>query len=136
MASVESRHRSPTAAPLQPHGRRQYSLWAARRDTTGDRGGQLSLGQKQLISIARAILKRPRLLILDEATSSVDTQTERLIQQALLELLGRQTSFVIAHRLSTIRSADRILVIKKGRIIEEGTHGALVKGRGQYHDLY
>jgi ATP-binding cassette subfamily B protein len=102
----------------------------------GEGGCQLSLGQKQLISIARAILKRPRLLILDEATSSVDTETERLIQQALLQLLGGQTSFVIAHRLSTIRAADRILVIEKGCVIEEGAHDALVKCRGHYHDLY
>ena len=102
----------------------------------GEGGNQLSLGQKQLISIARAILKRPRLLVMDEATSSVDTETERLIQHALLELLGGQTSFVIAHRLSTIRAADRILVIEKGKIVEQGTHAALVKHRGHYHDLY
>jgi ATP-binding cassette, subfamily B, bacterial len=102
----------------------------------GEGGNQLSLGQKQLISIARAILKRPRLLVMDEATSSVDTETERLIQHALLELLAGQTSFVIAHRLSTIRAADRILVIEKGKITEQGTHETLVKHRGQYHDLY
>lgn len=102
----------------------------------GEGGNQLSLGQKQLISIARAILKRPRLLVLDEATSSVDTETERLIQRALLSLLGRQTSFVIAHRLSTIRAADRILVVEKGEVIEQGTHAALLKRRGHYHELY
>jgi ATP-binding cassette subfamily B protein len=102
----------------------------------GEGGNQLSLGQKQLISIVRAILKRPRLLIMDEATSSVDTETEQLIQHALLELLGGQTSFVIAHRLSTIRAADRILVIEKGKITEQGTHEALLKRRGHYHDLY
>jgi ATP-binding cassette subfamily B protein len=108
-----------------------------RYDTeVGEGGNQLSLGQKQLISIARAMLKRPRLLVMDEATSSVDTETERLIQRALLGLLGRQTSFVIAHRLSTIRAADRIIVIEKGKIVEQGTHGALVKLRGQYRDLY
>jgi len=108
-----------------------------RYDTeVGEGGNQLSLGQKQLISIARAMLKRPRLLVMDEATSSVDTETERLIQRALLGLLGRQTSFVIAHRLSTIRAADRIIVIEKGKIIEQGTHAALVKLRGQYRDLY
>ncbi|MGD9636342.1 MAG: ABC transporter ATP-binding protein [Pirellulales bacterium] len=102
----------------------------------GEGGNQLSLGQKQLISIARAILKRPRLVILDEATSSVDTETERLIQYALLELLEGRTSFVIAHRLSTIRAADRILVIEKGRVIEQGTHGELVRLGGHYRDLY
>ena len=102
----------------------------------GEGGNQLSLGQKQLISIARAILKRPRLVVMDEATSSVDTETERLIQHALLELLGGRTSFVIAHRLSTIRAADRILVIEKGKVIEQGTHDALVRRRGHYHDLY
>ena len=102
----------------------------------GEGGNQLSLGQKQLISIARAILKRPRLLVMDEATSSVDTETERLIQKALLELLGHQTSFVIAHRLSTIRAADRILVIEKGKVVEQGTHEALVRHRGHYHELY
>ena len=102
----------------------------------GEGGNQLSLGQKQLISIARAILKRPRLLVMDEATSSVDTETERLIQKALLELLGHQTSFVIAHRLSTIRAADRILVIEKGKVVEQGTHEALVRHRGSYHELY
>jgi ATP-binding cassette subfamily B protein len=102
----------------------------------GEGGNQLSLGQKQLISIARAILKRPRLVILDEATSSVDTETERMIQRALVELLAGRTSFVIAHRLSTIRAADRILVIEKGRVIEQGTHHSLVRVRGHYHDLY
>lgn len=102
----------------------------------GEGGNQLSLGQKQLISIARAILKRPRLVILDEATSSVDTETERLIQHALLELLEGRTSFVIAHRLSTIRAADRILVIEKGRVVEQGTHDTLLRERGHYHDLY
>jgi ATP-binding cassette, subfamily B, bacterial len=102
----------------------------------GEGGNQLSLGQKQLISIARAILKRPRLLVMDEATSSIDTETERLIQHALLELLGGQTSFVIAHRLSTIRAADRILVIEKGNVIEQGTHEELVGLHGHYYDLY
>jgi ATP-binding cassette subfamily B protein len=102
----------------------------------GEGGNQLSLGQKQLISIARAMLKRPRLLVMDEATSSVDTETERLIQRALLGMLGRQTSFVIAHRLSTIRAADRIIVIEKGKVIEQGTHDVLVKLRGHYHDLH
>ncbi|MBI5031512.1 MAG: ABC transporter ATP-binding protein [Chloroflexi bacterium] len=102
----------------------------------GEGGAILSGGQRQLISFARALLADPRILILDEATSSVDTQTERVIQAALERLLKDRTSFVIAHRLSTITRADKILVIDKGRIIEEGTHLELVQKRGQYFDLY
>ncbi len=102
----------------------------------GERGGGLSQGQRQLISIARAALANPRILILDEATSSVDTRTERLIQQALEKLLEGRTSFVIAHRLSTIRNADQVLVLKDGQIIERGTHEDLLKAGGFYYDLY
>ncbi|MEA3459645.1 MAG: ATP-binding cassette domain-containing protein, partial [Chloroflexota bacterium] len=102
----------------------------------GERGHTLSHGQRQLIAIARAVLADPRILILDEATSSVDTRTELLIQRALGELLGGRTSFVIAHRLSTIRNADRVLVINDGRIVERGTHESLLAAGGLYHDLY
>jgi ATP-binding cassette, subfamily B, multidrug efflux pump len=102
----------------------------------GERGSGLSQGQRQLLSIARAALSNPRILILDEATSSVDTRTERLIQKALEELLHGRTSFVIAHRLSTIRHADQLLVLKDGEIIERGKHDELLKQRGFYHDLY
>ena len=102
----------------------------------GERGHNLSQGQRQLISIARAILADPHILILDEATSSVDTRTERLIQRALDELLHGRTSFVIAHRLSTIRNADQVLVIDQGEIIEQGTHATLMEARGKYYDLY
>jgi ATP-binding cassette subfamily B multidrug efflux pump len=102
----------------------------------GERGHNLSQGQRQLISIARAILADPSVLILDEATSSVDTRTELLIQKALSELLRGRTSFVIAHRLSTIRSADQVLVIDQGEIIERGTHASLMEQRGRYYDLY
>ncbi len=102
----------------------------------GERGSGLSQGQRQLISIARAALVDPRILILDEATSSVDTRTERLIQTALQDLLRGRTSFVIAHRLSTIRNADQVLVLKDGRIIERGKHEELLQAGGFYHDLY
>lgn len=102
----------------------------------GERGGGLSQGQRQLISITRAALANPRILILDEATSSVDTRTERLIQQALEELLHGRTSFVIAHRLSTIRHADQVLVLKDGQIIERGKHAELLQARGFYYSLY
>jgi ABC-type multidrug transport system fused ATPase/permease subunit len=102
----------------------------------GEGGAILSGGQRQLISFARALLADPRILILDEATSSVDTQTERIIQTALERLLKDRTSFVIAHRLSTITRADKIVVIDKGRIVEQGTHAELLERRGRYFDLY
>jgi ATP-binding cassette subfamily B protein len=102
----------------------------------GERGSGLSQGQRQLLSIARAALANPRILILDEATSSVDTRTERLIQQAFDKLLEGRTSFVIAHRLSTIRNADQVLVLKKGEIVERGTHDELLAKQGEYYDLY
>jgi ATP-binding cassette subfamily B protein len=102
----------------------------------GERGSGLSQGQRQLISIARAALANPRILILDEATSSVDTRTERLIQRAFDQLLEGRTSFVIAHRLSTIRHADQVLMLKGGEIVERGTHDELLARRGAYYDLY
>lgn len=99
-------------------------------------GSGLSQGQRQLISIARAAVSNPPVMILDEATSSIDTQTEQLIQQAIDHLLRDRTSFLIAHRLSTIRKADLILVVRDGKIVEQGTHESLLKARGYYHDLY
>ncbi|HMR98121.1 MAG TPA: ABC transporter ATP-binding protein [Anaerolineales bacterium] len=102
----------------------------------GEGGNLLSVGQKQLISLARAVLARPELFIMDEATSSVDTLTEALIQRGMEALMRGRTSFVIAHRLSTIRKADRIVVIENGRIAEQGSHAELLKQRGHYYRLY
>jgi ATP-binding cassette subfamily B protein len=102
----------------------------------GEGGSRLSTGEKQLISFARAILADPKIFFLDEATSSIDTETEAKIQNAVETVLENRTSFIIAHRLSTIRQADRILVIEKGRIVESGNHTALMKKRGAYYTLY
>ena len=102
----------------------------------GEGGDRLSTGEKQMISFARAVLADPAIFILDEATSSVDTETEQLIQRAIARLLTGRTSFIIAHRLSTIRRADIILVVRDGRIVERGTHGELLRKKGYYYDLY
>jgi subfamily B ATP-binding cassette protein MsbA len=102
----------------------------------GERGIKLSGGQRQRIAIARAILADPRILILDEATSNLDTESESFIQESLARLMTGRTTFVIAHRLSTIRQANQILVLEKGRIIERGTHDELIEKQGRYYDLY
>jgi len=105
-------------------------------DEVGEGGNLLSVGQKQLISLARAILRKPELFIMDEATSSVDTITEDLIQQGMENLMNQRTSFIIAHRLSTIKKADRILVIEDGQIAEMGSHAELLRQKGHYYKLY
>ncbi|MBO6762385.1 MAG: ATP-binding cassette domain-containing protein, partial [Roseivirga sp.] len=102
----------------------------------GERGVKLSGGQRQRLAIARAILADPRILILDEATSNLDTESESYIQQSLNELMKGRTTFVIAHRLSTIKRADQILVIEKGEIAEQGTHDELIAKEGRYYQLY
>jgi ABC-type multidrug transport system fused ATPase/permease subunit len=102
----------------------------------GERGVKLSGGQRQRLAIARAILVNPRILILDEATSSLDTESEAFIQESLKYLLKGRTTLVIAHRLSTIRQADQILVIEKGQIAERGTHDELLELKGRYYELY
>ena len=101
-----------------------------------ERGSRLSLGQRQLVALARALLADPRILILDEATSSVDIGTERKIERALRRLLAGRTAFVIAHRLSTIRDADLIVVLEHGQVVEQGSHDELMRRRGLYTSLY
>ena len=101
-----------------------------------ERGSRLSVGQRQLISYARALLNDPSVLILDEATSSIDTETEIALQKGLDELLKGRTSFIIAHRLSTIQGADRIMYVDDGKIIESGSHEELLKQKGLYYNLY
>ena len=102
----------------------------------GERGVKLSGGQRQRIAIARAILADPKVLILDEATSNLDTESESFIQKSLTSLMKGRTTFVIAHRLSTIRQADQILVIEEGQIAERGNHDELIASKGRYFDLY
>ncbi len=101
-----------------------------------EEGSNISQGEKQLLTIARAVLKDPPILILDEATSSVDTRLERILQEAMRRVMKGRTSFVIAHRLSTIRSADLILVIRDGDIVEQGNHEELMERHGFYENLY
>ena len=102
----------------------------------GERGIKLSGGQKQRLSIARVFLKNPAILILDEATSSIDTRTERIVQDGMDKLMNGRTTFVIAHRLSTVRNSDCIMVLEQGRIIERGTHQQLIEEKGRYYQLY
>ena len=113
-----------------------HSLPNGYNTVVDDEGGSVSAGEKQLLTIARAFLADPTILILDEATSSVDTRTEVLIQRAMAALRSQRTSFVIAHRLSTIRDADIILVMDAGRIVEQGNHAELLARGGAYFTLY
>ena len=101
-----------------------------------ERGARLSIGQRQLLAFARTMVAKPGILILDEATSSIDTHTEILVQKGIEALLKDRTSFIIAHRLSTIRKADRIFVIDQGQILEEGNHQTLMEKKGAYYHLY
>ena len=133
----ETRHTTAHAAARAVSADRVAAKLEQGYDTdVGECGDKLSTGEKQLISFARAVLADPRIFVLDEATSSIDTQTEQLIQQAIDHLLQDRTSFLIAHRLSTIRKADMILVVRDGRIVEQGTHQELLRRHGYYHDLY
>ncbi|MDJ0648641.1 MAG: ATP-binding cassette domain-containing protein, partial [Xenococcaceae cyanobacterium MO_188.B19] len=102
----------------------------------GERGVNLSGGQRQRIAIARAILANPRILILDEATSALDSESEALVQEAMMRIMENRTVFVIAHRLGTVKNADKILVLEKGKIIESGTHQELLTLNGRYASFY
>ena len=122
--------------PHRQSGRVRGTVRKGYDTVVGERGVKLSGGQRQRVSIARAILADPRILILDEATSSLDSESEALIQDGLKVLMEGRTTFVIAHRLSTIRRADQILVVEDGRIVERGDHEALYAAHGRYWDLY
>ena len=138
-ATATPRRARPTCSPPRRRPTSTASSARCRPATTPcstSQGGNVSAGEKQLITIARAFLADPAILILDEATSSVDTRTEVLVQHAMAALRARRTSFVIAHRLSTIRDANLILVMEAGRIVEQGTHAELLAARGAYHALY
>ena len=130
MEEIEAAVKSVSADGVIAHMDKGYD------SEVGEGGDLLSTGEKQLLSFARAILANPRIFVLDEATSSIDTVTEKLIQDAIESLMKGRTSFVIAHRLSTIRQADIILVVNAGKIVEQGTHEELIRKKGAYYKLY
>ena len=138
LRAARMRRRTRSRLPRRPSARDRFILELEDGYETqlGERGTRLSLGQRQLVAFARALLADPRILILDEATSSVDIGTERQIEVALRKLLAGRTAFVIAHRLSTIRDADLIVVLEHGRVVEQGTHESLIARRGLYTSLY
>ena len=130
MEEIEAACKAVSADTIINHMEKGYD------SDVGEGGDLLSTGGKQLISFARAVLANPRIFVLDEATSSIDTLTEHLIQNAIEHLMKGRTSFVIAHRLSTIRQADIILVVDAGKIVERGTHDELMAAKGAYYNLY
>ena len=136
MALVKEQFSNPETSWVNPLNSIAYISDYSSLDFLTERGSRLSAGQRQLISFARALLADPKILILDEATSSIDTETEIILQKGLNELLKGRTSFIIAHRLSTIKNSSCIMYVDKGTILEKGTHDELMAQKGEYYKLY